>query len=210
MPVRKDLTGMRFGKLTVLYEDNDRTTHGCTRWICRCECGTIKSIDRGSLTSGKTRSCGCLHNELLGASRRKHGSSGSRLYRIWKSIKERCYRKKCRIYKYYGERGVCICDEWKDDFKSFEKWARSNGYNDELSIDRIDHDGNYSPDNCRWVDAKAQNNNKRTNHILTLDGVSHTMSEWADITGISYSAIRNRINNYGWDVRRALSTPVKK
>ena len=136
----------------------------------------------------------------------KHGGKGTRLYGIWKSIRERCNTKTCRIYKNYGGRGISICKEW-DDFKVFREWSLLNGYNDELTIDRIDVNGNYEPSNCRWATYKQQANNKRTNHNITYKGETKTLTEWADYTGIKVGTIWMRLKK-GWSVDRALTEKV--
>ena len=118
-------------------------------------------------------------------------------------MKQRCFYKKHKHYDRYGGRGITICPEWKDNFEAFYEWAMNCGYSNELSIDRIDNDGNYEPSNCRWVSAKVQNNNTQRNHYLTYNGETHTAKEWSEITGISNSTICHRIG-YGWPIERVL------
>ena len=121
------------------------------------------------------------------------GLSNSRLYNIWLHMKGRCYRKTDDHYKFYGARGITVCEEWKNDFKEFYNWAMSNGYSDRLTIDRIDNNGNYEPSNCRWVNIKTQCNNRTTNVIVTINGETHNIKEWSEITGIKYATIYQRI-----------------
>lgn len=127
------------------------------------------------------------------------------LYTRWLSMKRRCYNPNDRNYRFYGARGVRVCDEWKDNFESFYQWAITHGFKRELTIDRIDYYGNYEPINCRWITMKEQSNNRRDNHRYCIDGVEKTLSEWCDIYGVSYEKTAARILNYGWDVKEALT-----
>lgn len=135
----------------------------------------------------------------------KHGLKNTRLYRIWNGIKSRCFIPSHSKYEYYGGRGITVCPEWKDDFKAFYDWAMSNGYQDNLTIDRIDCNGNYEPSNCRWVTMKVQQNNSSHCHYVEFNGQIHSIAEWARITGIPRSTLNNRINCYGWTVEEALT-----
>lgn len=169
-----DLTGKRFGRLIVLKRADDYFTKSgikIKRWVCVCDCGSEKVVRQNELQSGQTTSCGCYHKEIVSNLNKKHGLSNKcgRLYPLWKSIKYRCYCKACTAYKNYGERGISMCDEWKNDFVSFYEWAIKNGYKEEktdkgvniLTIDRIDVNGNYEPNNCRFVTNAEQAKNKR-------------------------------------------------
>lgn len=137
----------------------------------------------------------------------KDGRKGTRLYRIYNAMKTRCYNGNFPAYKWYGGRGITICDEWKNDFKAFYDWALSNGYRDDLTIDRIDVNGNYEPKNCRWVDNYTQSNNRRNNHYINLFNETHTLKEWSDRFKISEKTVRDRLRR-GWDIDKALITPV--
>lgn len=139
----------------------------------------------------------------------KHGMEGTRLYKIWDRMKQRCRNPNNTNYKHYGERGIEVCEDW-NDFSNFMNWSYENGYNESLSIDRIDVNGNYCPDNCRWVSQKEQNNNKRNNHYLTFGGRTLTLAEWGDATGILPATIQHRIARDGWSVEDALTIPPKK
>ena len=139
-----------------------------------------------------------------------HGFSGTKLYRTWKRMKACCLNKNFSTYYKYGGKGIQICDEWKNNFVLFKNWALSNGYNDNLTIDRIDPYGNYEPSNCRWINIKGQENNKTNNHLITFNGEIHTMAEWGDITGISNKVIEQRINKLGWKIEDALTKPTRK
>lgn len=138
----------------------------------------------------------------------KHGQRKTRLYRIWANMKNRCNNPKSTFYDRYGGRGITICDEWLHDFQAFHDWAMSHGYSDELSIDRIDNDKGYFPENCRWANMKNQATNRSNSHIVIIDGVSKTLMEWSELYAVNYKTVRDRIKR-GWTEERALKTPVK-
>lgn len=212
MALVKDLSGMRFGKLTAI-ECVGRTKNGNAKWLCRCDCGGEKVIASWNLVSGNTNSCGCIKKEQNKQMFVTHGDSGShktRLYRIWAGIKTRCYNKKhSDSYRKYGAKGVFMCDEWKNSYESFRDWSIASGYQENLSIDRIDPKGPYSPENCRWATDKEQQNNRTNNHILTFNGVSKTLAQWVELTGFTKSTIEHRLER-GWSVADALQTPMRK
>lgn len=155
----KDLSGQKYGRLTVLGPFD--IINGRMNFLCECECGTIIMTSGDKLKSGNTKSCGCLRREVTGNRARKHGMKNTRLNRIWRSMNYRCNNPNHKDHSVYYDRGITVCDEWKNDFKAFYDWAISNGYRDDLSIDRIDNDKGYSPDNCRWATAKEQRENQR-------------------------------------------------
>lgn len=152
-----DITGQRFGRLIVIERDR---TKKATYWNCLCECGNKISVMGKYLRNGKTTSCGCYHKEMLSQRSKTHGLTGKRLYRIWANMKNRCLNKNVNCFPYYGGRGIAICDEWLQ-FDNFMKWSLSNGYDEKLTLDRINNNGNYEPLNCRWVTMKEQCQNRR-------------------------------------------------
>lgn len=207
-----DLTGQKFGKLTVdelgEYYISPKGAKS-KQWKCRCECGNFTLATTIQLRNGYKLSCGCYKRERAATSHQTHGMYGKRLYNIHSSMMQRCTNPKYKSYSNYGGRGIKVCEEWFS-FECFQDWAMANGYTDELTIDRIDVDGNYEPSNCRWATSKAQNNNRSNNRLLTFNGETHTMSEWADITGIKYQVLACRILNHKWPVERALTQEVRK
>ena len=135
-----------------------------------------------------------------------HGKTGTRIHNEWRSMKRRCYSKEQKGYKDYGGRGITVCDEWLHDFQAFYDWAMANGYDDNLTLDRIDSNGNYEPSNCRWVSQKVQQNNRRNNHYITYNGKTQTAKQWAEELNINYSTIITRLNR-GWSIERTFNTP---
>lgn len=199
-----DLTGQKFGRLTVI--ERAESENGQTRWLCECECGNKKAVISSHLQRGYTKSCGCLNREMVIDRNRKHGHRGDRIYYIWCAMKRRCCVSSSPKYDYYGGRGITVCEEWLHDFQAFYDWAVANGYRDDLTIDRIDNDKGYSPDNCRWVTNKEQQNNKRNVRELTYNGKTQTISQWANETKIPHKKIWSRISRLHWSVEKALTT----
>lgn len=205
----KDRIGQKFGRLTIL-EYRPKNQRG--RFVCQCECGTIKEINCSHLISGKVSSCGCLAKELK-TQRNKgnkfavlHCKSNTRLYQVWLDMKQRCYNPKQVGYKWYGNLGIKVCKEWKNDYLSFEKWAVQNGYKDNLTIDRIDCKGDYEPNNCRWVDWKTQSRNKKDTILITYNGKTQCLKDWCAELKKPYPTVANRIHD-GWQPKYALLVP---
>lgn len=205
-----DLVGKRYGRLVVVKECGKRKRN--TEWLCQCDCGNLHKATTNMLNRGHVKSCGCLHSEAAVANGKKaikHGESHSSLYRVWGGMKTRCNNPKCDCYEDYGGRGISICKEWNDSFNEFRKWALSSGYEEGLSIDRVDVNGNYEPNNCRWATMIEQQNNRRSNQFLTMDGETHTIAEWARILGKNPNTVHKRISAYGYDPKMALLTPIR-
>lgn len=203
-----DLTGQRFGKLVVLKKEG-KDNSGHSTWLCQCDCGNLK-VARGShLKRGYIQSCGCIVIDSLKARSIKHGLEGTRLYRIWRGMIIRCYNPKSNRYHRYGERGITVCDEWRENPLAFHNWAIKNGYGENLTLDRIDNDGPYNPDNCRWITMKEQLNHKSNNRNVTINGVTKTVAQWADSNGIKIGTIYSRLKR-GWDIVDAVTKPVLK
>lgn len=164
MSVAIDMTGMKCGMWNVLSPVNKPSQSGKKYWLCRCDCGTVRHVEGKSLRNGSSKNCGCVRREKskIASSivNRKHGMRNSRLYVIWRSMKGRIHYKSTNSYERYGGRGISICDEWENSFEAFAKWAQSHGYDDSLTLDRIDPDGNYEPSNCRWATWSEQAKNK--------------------------------------------------
>lgn len=194
-----DLNGKTVGYLKVISIHNSVDSSRNRYWLCVCECGKQILVSATRLNNGRIKSCGC-HN---GDNFRKHGFRNTRVYTIWSGMKQRCDNNK-NHYK-----NVTYCKEWKN-FMPFYEWSISNGYSDELTLDRIDVTGNYEPSNCRWVNQKVQQNNRSNNTIYSFNGETHTLSEWSDITGIDRSTLSARILKLKWSVEKALSTPLQK
>jgi len=194
------LQGRRFGKLTVI--EFDHSNKNGAYWKCQCDCGNQHVASAHGLKTGHISSCGCLAYTSF-------GYSHERLYKIWKDMKYRCYSRTCKSFPNYGGRGIAVCSEWKSDYSNFRRWALSNGYERNLTIDRINANGNYEPGNCRWATYKEQENNTRKNRFIAYNGVTHTVAEWADILGLSYAAVRSRAN-HGWAMERIVNTPCQK
>lgn len=206
---RIDLIGKKFGRLTVI-KRAENTVLPCgqtkTRWLCRCDCGNEIITQGYSLKNGHTKSCGCLNREMRVIANTKHGKHGTRIYKSWESMKARCYNNNDKKFPRYGGRGITVCDEWRNDFQVFYDWAISHGYKEGLTIDRINNDGNYCPENCRWVGLNEQANNKSTNQFLTYNGETKTIAEWSRERGIRYETLRQRIVRYKWSAEKALET----
>lgn len=213
-----DITGMKFNRLTVLRR-SDTNKDGHPAWVCRCDCGNETVVLGKYLKNGKIKSCGCYkkeqnksrfseYNKSLG--KECHGQSTSRLYAIWCSMKSRCSEERGKAYKDYGGRGIKVCEEWKNSFECFRNWAMTNGYMEFLTIDRIDVNKGYFPENCRWVDVTAQNRNKRNNVKVCLNGETKCLAEWCEIFGISQSLVWHRVSRFNWSYEKAIKTPPRK
>lgn len=191
------IIGKKFGLLTVKsYHHSNK--NGGTWWLCECDCGKEKVVYRGNLTSGDTISCGCYHKAHNSEYGFKHGKSKDKMYKIWSGMVQRCTNPNASNYKRYGGRGITVCDEWRNNPKLFIDWAYSHGYKNGLTLDRIDNDSGYSPNNCRWITPKQQSENSRASKMITYNGITHNISDWSKILGVNRETLRYRIskNNY--------------
>lgn len=207
---RINLVGKRFGNLTVIEKASNKGVK--TRWLCKCDCGNTVIVHTNSLMRDHTKSCGCLITDILKERNTTHGMYGIRLYRVWNNVKRRCYTKNTPSYARYGGRGIKVCDEWLD-FENFYDWSMKNGYKEdadygECTLDRIDNDGNYCPENCRWTSIKQQQRNKGTNHLITYNGETKTIVEWAEKLQVGSDVIRSRLYR-GWDEIEAITKPLR-
>lgn len=200
---RKDISNQRFGRLVAI-RPNGKQGSGY-KWLCKCDCGNEITTKSSSLLRGLTKSCGCLRKDTTSKRFTKHNGRFEHLYTIYCSMKSRCQNSKNEHYKFYGGKGIKVCDEWKTDYSNFREWALKNGYSPELSIDRIDVNGNYEPNNCRWVTKQEQANNKTNNDFIEYQGEIHTIAEWARIKGLSYYSLYQRIKVHKWDIERAMT-----
>jgi len=207
-PRRINMKGQKFNRLTVVKFSH--VQNGNAHWVCSCECGNKTTVSRSSLKRETIKSCGCLRKEI---GRKKflknpnnHGLRCHPLYDVWDAMKQRCTNPNSLSFRYYGARGISVCDEWINDPVAFIDWAKRNGYKMGLEIDRRNNDGNYCPENCRFVTRKENMNNKRGNKIIFFNGMELTLSQWADKIGITYNSLTGRLNR-GWTIQKALSTP---
>ena len=213
-----DLTGQKFGKLVVWERGEDYVSpqgRKVVRWRCRCDCGNIKDITASHLRSGDNLSCGCYHHERLieGGKlygfKRKHGQAKTRLYHIHQNMRDRCNNQNNACYENYGGRGIKVCKEWDgaSGFEAFRKWSVENGYNENdtsISIDRIDVNGDYCPENCRWADSETQGNNTTKTVKLTYNGKTQSAAQWARELGLDRHTIYDRIRR-GYPIEYILS-----
>lgn len=197
--------GLRSGRLVVI--DEKQAPKGSSSYhkmaVCKCDCGNIIEV-RGTRIANKTiQSCGCIAIEKHTKRLTKHKMYGTRIYRIWSGMKARCFRKALPEYSRYGGRGITVCKEWKNDFETFHQWAMANGYREDLTIDRINNNGNYEPTNCRWVTSKEQSRNTSKNKLLKYKGETHCASYWAEKIGLNYRTLLTRLRK-GMSVENAL------
>lgn len=197
-----DLVGKRIGKLLVLSKTTvkkytKKGTWNISAYVCLCDCGNKKTLRRDYLISGRAKSCGCYRAEAAANATRTHGKSkGSKnhhpLYDVWSSMIQRCHNKNVKGYGLYGGRGITVCDKWLKDFENFYKWSMANGYRKGLSIDRINNNEGYSPENCRWTTSYEQSRNKRTNITIEFQGKRQCLQDVADSLGVNRSTLNYR------------------
>lgn len=212
----RDLTGKRFGRLVVLYRDKDNVSpsgYKSVMWRCKCDCGNEITVRAKSLVNGMTKSCGCFRREEMARKASKHNGFGTRLYHIWDSMRQRCNNPRNNAYCNYGGRGIKICKEW-DNFSNFREWALQTGYDEtaprgKFTIDRIDVNGDYSPNNCRWADMKEQTKNRRESIYLVYNGQRKTLMEWCQLLDIKYQTAWRRYSR-GLPVELILKDKLNK
>lgn len=207
-----NMVGQKFGMLTVLRE-NGRSCNRSIMWECICDCGKKVTIDGVSLRNRHTKSCGCYKKIKKAEMFDNHSILHKRIYQVWASMKDRCSNPNSQNYKWYGGKGIIVCEEWKNSFESFYKWALENGYKEDAkrgayTLDRIDTNGNYEPSNCRFVNTKIQSRNKSTTFYLTHNGVTKSLADWSEEVGILATTIDSRIRKHGWSIEKALTTPT--
>jgi hypothetical protein len=214
MPIQLELTDQRFGKLLAIKKSFKKS--GLIYWECLCDCGKTHFVRSSLLVNGKVKSCGCLKFEANKGKyyARTHNQSNSKLYTKWKEMKGRCLNEKDKGYKNYGRRGITVCNDWlefenfyNDMNTSYQEHCRING-TWKTTLDRIDVDGNYNKDNCRWADWKGQANNRRNNHYITYQNETLTLKQWSEKFNIHYPTLKNRITNLKWEPEKAFTTPV--
>lgn len=194
-----NITGQQFGMLTA------QEYIGRSKWRCLCACGRETIAGSGHLKSGHTKSCGCWKLQRISETHKTHGGTKTRLYNTWQKMRERCNKPTDKNFNRYGGRGIKVCEEWEQSFERFQEWAQTNGYADDLTIDRIDNDKGYNPENCRWATEKQQSNNRRSNRLITFNGQTKTLAEWSDILGMKPRTITRRLDKWGWNVKDALT-----
>jgi hypothetical protein len=193
-PNFSDISGMIFSRWTVLRR-GERTKHGTWDWICRCECGTERSVNGQSLRTGRSKSCGCFHKEVMLKANVTHGMTHTKVHRIWGAIKGRCHNQNNAAYQYYGGRGIVMCERWQNSFAEFYA-DMGDPPSDDASIDRINNSGNYEPGNCTWSTRHQQMRNTRRNIYLTYKGETMVRKDWADKLGLTDRSMRFRLENW--------------
>lgn len=200
-----DLKDKKFNRLLVI-DRAENTKAGKSRWICLCDCGNKTTVVGSQLKDGRIKSCGCYNRDLLMERNIKHGLEGKRICYVYRNILERCSNPASNSYQYYGKRGITICKEWSGEngLKNFSEWAYKNGYDEnaprgQCTIDRIDNNKGYSPDNCRWVNLFVQANNKSNNVLIKYNGKTQTMQQWCKELNLSRSMVKHRYER-GWDI----------
>lgn len=202
-----DLTGKKFGRLFVI-EQGGRTNKGEILWKCRCDCGTEKEVRGSKLRDGSVSSCGCLAIELTIQRSYIHGKSGSKIYITYRNMISRCYNSKNSQYKNYGERGITVCDRWRTKPNGFLFFLEDMGEAPSgTSLDRINNNGPYSPDNCKWSTPEEQGRNKSNNRRITYQGITLNIRDWERKLGFPGKVINDRLRR-GWSEERALTTPL--
>lgn len=204
----KDEIGNRYAHLVVIGRA-ENTKGGNAQWLCKCDCGNTCVVNGNNLRRGKQVSCGCYGRQVRKKNDAPAEMTKERLYRIWQRMNYRCYNEHSNRFSTYGGRGITVCDEWRNDYIAFRTWAMQNGYCEELTLDRIDNDVGYEPQNCRWASVKDQQRNRRNNRMITLNGETKCVSEWCEQFGLKPSTVSMRLH-YGWTVAEEILFGKKK
>lgn len=199
----RDLTNQRFGRLVALKNVGKDNKYSLL-WECICDCGNTVVVSSRELSREHRKSCGCLKETY----KFKHGYSKHPLYDCWVSMKARCNNKRNPKYPSYGGRGITVCEEWENDFCSFLEWSLKNGYDEQLTLDRIDNNKGYYPENCRWTTRKVQQNNTRHNRYIEYNGETKTLAQWCELLNLKYSTMLNRFS-HGYTAKQAFETTIK-
>ena len=200
--MEKDIIGKRYGSLVVLGFSDKRDKGNHKYLVCRCDCGNEKVISMTHVRSGASKSCGCGVVKTTIKRSTTHNGTHTRIYHIWLGIRRRCYNPNDFSYRYYGARGIKMAEEWSD-FSTFREWSKTSGYSDNLTIERIDVNGDYCPSNCKWITLEEQARNKRTNRLVTINGVTKLMTDWLKDSNVSTTQVYWRLR-HGWDIESAL------
>lgn len=205
----ENLAGKKFTRLTVIKRVENNKFNQVT-WECLCDCGKTVYTTSGKLKSGNSKSCGCYSHDMIAERTRTHGCSGDRLYLVWTGIIRRCNNPNAKEYVRYGGRGIAVCDEWRK-FENFKEWAEAQGYDNDAprgkyTIERIDNNGNYEPSNCKFAANKEQARNTRTNRLIQFNGKEMCIAEAAELAGLPYYLVYERIVRLGWSPDAALQS----
>jgi len=206
-----DLIGKKINRLTILIELG-KNKKGKTEFLCQCDCGEFKAYEGRQLKSGEIKTCGNHLVEFIKSANITHGDTGTRIYRIHANMLQRCGNSNDKNFSDYGGRGISVCTEWSGDngYTIFKKWALDNKYDDSLSIDRVDVNGDYEPNNCRWASNEAQQRNKRNTKFYTYDNKTQSLIEWAEEYDLNYNSLWKRMNKYSYNIEKALTYNIEK
>ncbi|MFI2856871.1 hypothetical protein ACH6EH_06995 [Paenibacillus sp. JSM ZJ436] len=204
-----DLVGKKINMLTVLEKVSES---GYSLFLCECECGSQKIFRGKDLNQDKVKSCGNHYRDLIGEANSTHKKTNTRIYKIYRGMMMRCFDENSQSYQGYGGRGISVCSEWADTdgFMSFYNWSMENGYDETLTIDRIDNERGYSPSNCRWTTREVQQNNRRGNILFTHEGETKTLAQWCKILNLKYDTIWKRIYKYNFSFEKAILHQIHK
>lgn len=196
----RNLTGEKFGRLLCMATLDERTRNGHVQWKCKCDCGKETTVTVGNLSTGNTKSCGCIEN-----GKKTHGQSSTNLYKVWSSMKHRCSNPNDKSYAIYGGKGISVCDDWLS-FQRFNNWAQESGYEAGLTLERANNNKNYCPENCTWIPKGKQSENTSRCKVITYGGRTMILMHWSKHLNVPYSLLQSRLKR-GWSVEKTLTTP---